>query len=556
MAPIEPWGVCVTLLYGTLIGIVAGVVVGLLVADTKAWLLWGGRKLARASAQLLPEPHRTRYAEEWEANVLAIKDSPLSALFLAIWTALRAPAWAAHFHDKQDDEKQAQQAAQPSAVASVIPAALGPNPSASATELWAATKERLRGAVPESTYRLWLEPLEVVGRDDETLYLTAPEGIRAWAERRYAQLISEAVSEVAPSLWRVNFTTSSLATTADHQLPPLPINPRYTFESFVMGDDNHAAFRSVQTIAEESSKTYNPLFVHGPPGVGKTHLLAAAANHLAERNSDLIVRYTTAESFANEFTAALKSTGIEAFRATYRNPDVLLIDDVQFLSDKPAIEEEVFHTINALLDSGGQLIITADRAPGDLSALAPRLRDRFDAGLTVGIPPPALDTRLAILRRLAAESGVEITEDAIVELASRVGNIRQLHGAFTRVLAHASLAAQPVDADLVADLVPGSSHLQGVSVERIQQAVAERFGISRESLVGHDKSEIRLRAFLVAVYLSRSLTDLSLPQIGRLFGDRDRRTVHNTLRCAERTIARDPALGRLVSALRREVLHR
>jgi len=418
--------------------------------------------------------------------------------------------------------------------------------------LWRATQDRLRASVPESTFRLWLEPLRAVGADADTLYLTGPEGIRAWAERRYSSLIGQALTEAGTPLRRVSFSAAAETPCGTAAIDGAELNPNYTFERFVIGSGNRLAHGASLAVAEAPSEAYNPLFLHGPPGLGKTHLLAAIANYLRANAPGLSVRYTTAESFTNEFVGALKSAGAEGFKARYRDIDVLLIDDVQCLEGKPATEEEFFHTFNALYESGSQLVLSADRIPSELSTLASRLRDRFEWGLTVPVEAPNLATRLTVLRRLVQEAGVEIADGgALHELAQRIdANVRQLHGGLTRVLAHASLMARPLSTELIAEVIPHGRSAQATSVEEIQQRVAEAFGISRAELIGSSRAATPLRARHVAIFLTRELTDLSLPQIGRLYGGRDHSTVLNSLRRIEAGIADDSELAARVQDLR------
>ena len=416
--------------------------------------------------------------------------------------------------------------------------------------LWREVRKRLGSSVPESTWKLWLEPLELVGAEGETLFLSAPEGIKAWTERRYSGLIAEALREIGAPFQQVSFAAPAGGLGSAEADPEL--NPNYTFERFVIGPGNRLAHGAALAVAEAPSEAYNPLFLHGPPGLGKTHLLAAIANYLRDNAPGLSVRYTTAESFTNEFVTALKSSGADAFKARYRDIDVLLIDDVQFLQGKPATEEEFFHTFNALYESGSQLVLSADRIPSELSTLASRLRDRFEWGLTVAVEPPNLATRLTVLRRLVGEAGVEIADsEALTELANRIdANVRQLHGALTRVIAHASLMAKPLSTELIAEVVPSVRRSQPTSVEEIQQRVAEGFGISRAELVGSSRAAIPLRARQVAIFLTRDLTDLSLPQIGRLYGGRDHTTVLNSLRRVEARLDEDSELAEKVRELR------
>jgi chromosomal replication initiator protein len=411
-------------------------------------------------------------------------------------------------------------------------------------------QDRLRSSVPESTHRIWLEPLDAVGVEGDTLFLSAPEGIRAWTERRYSNLIAEALAALDSPICQVSFAEPPAAATGGAVDPDL--NPNYTFDRFVIGPGNRLAHGAALAVAEAPSEAYNPLFLHGPPGLGKTHLLAAVANYLRHNAPALSVRYTTAESFTNEFVAALKASGSDGFKARYRDIDVLLIDDVQFLQGKPATEEEFFHTFNALYESGSQLVLSADRIPSELSTLASRLRDRFEWGLTVPVEPPNLATRLTVLRRLVEEAGVEIDDEgALSELAKRIdANVRQLHGALTKVIAHASLMARPLSSDLIAEVIPGIRSQRPTSVEEIQQRVAEGFGVSRAELVGSSRAATPLRARQIAIFLTRDLTDLSLPQIGRLYGGRDHTTVLNSLRRVEAHLDEDVELADKVRELR------
>jgi chromosomal replication initiator protein len=419
--------------------------------------------------------------------------------------------------------------------------------------LWRDIQDRLRASVPDSTFGIWLEPLQIAGAQGDTLYLNAPEGVRAWVERRYASLIREALLAGGGPLRDVGFTAFQGLEGGAGEAGDIELNPNYTFERFVIGEGNRLAHAAALAIAEAPSEAYNPLFLHGPPGLGKTHLLVAIANYLEANAPGLRVRYTTAESFTNEFVGALRSTGAEAFKSRYRDIDVLLIDDVQFLEGKQHTEEEFFHTFNALYEAGSQLVLSADRIPSELSTLAARLRDRFEWGLTIEVEPPNHATRLTVLRRLVREAGVEIVDaDALGELARRIdANVRQLHGALTRVIAHASLMARPLSSELIAEVIPQASRSsRPTPVEQIQQRVAADFGVSRAELVGSTRAATPVRARHVAIYLTRELTDLSLPQIGRLYGGRDHSTVLNSVRRIEAGLAEDPALAGRVAELR------
>ncbi len=422
---------------------------------------------------------------------------------------------------------------------------------------WGEVQHRLRSAVPESTFKIWLEPLRVVGAQGATLYLAAPDGIRTWVERRYATLLREALREVAPALSEVALTGSGELPGAGSKLEPaVELNPNYTFERFVIGEGNRLAHAAALAVAETPSEAYNPFFLHGPPGLGKTHLLGAIANSLQANAPGLSVRYTTAEGFTNEFVGALRSSGVEKFKNRYRDLDVLLVDDVQFLQGKQHTEEEFFHTFNALYEGGSQLVLSADRLPSELSTLEARLRDRFEWGLTIPVEPPDMATRLTVLQHLAREAGLDAGDgDALSELARRIdANIRRLHGGLTKVIAHASLTAKPLSPELIAELIPSRAAASKPStVEEIQQQVAAAFGISRAELVGSGRAATPLRARQIAILLTREATDLSLPQIGRLYGGRDHSTVLNSLRRAETSLSDDADLARRVDELRSSI---
>ncbi len=424
--------------------------------------------------------------------------------------------------------------------------------------VWRSVQPHLRASVPEPTYRLWFEPLRPAGCRGRTLFLTGPERNRRWVAKRYPELLRAALQRTDTPLGEVEFAAEGDArrgaTSAAEEAAGTRLNPGYSFERFVIGPGNRLAHAAALAVAEAPGEAYNPLFLHGPPGLGKTHLLGAISSYLHEHSPDLDVHYTTAESFTNEFVTCLKAKGTEAFKQRYRRADVLLIDDVQFLEGKPRTGDEFFHTFNALYENGAQIVLTADRMPSELTELAERLRQRFEWGLAATLEPPDLSTRLLFAGNLVRERRIDqIGPDALRSIASRAAaNLRLLEGALTRVLALASLSSAPVTAETIDQALPpqlsGAAN-QPLDIERIQAAVAERFDVSLEALLSPSRVAAVARARQLAMYLSRELTDQSLPAIARAFNRRDHTTVIHAIRRVEHRTTEDPRLSRQLESL-------
>ncbi|MBM3667930.1 MAG: chromosomal replication initiator protein DnaA [Actinobacteria bacterium] len=429
---------------------------------------------------------------------------------------------------------------------------------------WRRVQQELRSSVTESAYGIWFAPLRPHSARWPVLYLTGPRHVRRWVARRYPELLRAALAKSGGSLREVVIVPpgedppeagEERAPSADEQLPAT-LNPSYTFERFVIGDGNRFAHAAALAVAESPGQAYNPLFLHGPPGLGKTHLMGAIANYLHVHSPELAVHYTTAEAFTNEFVAALRGSGIDGFKRRYRHADVLLIDDVQFLEGKSRTAEEFFHTFNALYEGGAQLVFTADRLPGELSDLAERLRQRFEWGLTVSLDPPDLSTRLIFLANLVRERSESIAPEALREIASRAAaNLRVLEGALTRVLALSSLTASAITPEVVEQALPGgpprSPGGASPSVESIQDEVSRETEISRETMLSPARSAPVARARQIAMYLTREHTDLSLPEIARAFNRRDHTTVMHALKRVEQARTEDPRVNRTLEALER-----
>ena len=342
--------------------------------------------------------------------------------------------------------------------------------------------------------------------------------------------------------------------------PARSYNPRHTFEQFVIGDSNRLAHAAALAVAEMPGLAYNPLFICGPPGLGKTHLLNSIANYVTAYGAGATVRYTTAEAFTNHFLGALHGHDVESFKVAYRGVDVLLVDDVQFLQAKVRTEQEFFHTFNALHQAGAQIVLTSDRLPSDLGELEERLRERFEAGLVTDVRAPDNTTRLAILRKRVQQDAVGEPDPAALELiAERVtDNVRALEGALIRVIAFGSLTGREVTAELTAEVLDGlypsrNASARSTTVREIQERTANAFGVSVEALVSSSRAGAVAWPRQIAMYLARELTDQTLPAIGRAFGGRNHTTVLHAYRRTAERIAGDAQAFDTVRRLTQEL---
>jgi chromosomal replication initiator protein len=404
--------------------------------------------------------------------------------------------------------------------------------------------------------------VELRALEGSTLILAAPDNVRAWVQGRFAPLLQACAETVLGPGAHVEIESPHEQRSAVAASAPAvgrqELDPRMTFEQFVIGDSNRMAHAAALAVAEMPSLAYNPLFICGPPGLGKTHLLHSIANYVTEHGDGLTVRYTTGEAFTDRFVGALHTGGLEAFKAAYRGAGVLLVDDVQFLQRKARTEEEFFHTFNELKLAGAQIVLTSDRPPRDLDALEDRLRERFEAGLVCDVKPADRTTRLTILRKRVFQDEIRGVEPEALELiADRVvTNIRVLEGALIRVVAFASLTGRAVTATLAAEVLAGlypELTPRRRTIEDIQRKTCEAFDVTLDELLSPSKAQRIALARQCAMYLSRELTDETLPSIGRAFGNRNHTTVlHACRRTAER-IASDPeaydAVRRLTEAL-------
>ncbi|MDQ3485628.1 MAG: chromosomal replication initiator protein DnaA [Actinomycetota bacterium] len=423
----------------------------------------------------------------------------------------------------------------------------------------------------ESTWELWLTSLEPRSLDEGTLVVEAPAQSRQWVKDRYGRLLDAcATACFGRPLAVVVSTADERPTEAPDRIESRGAgadpggertsNPRLTFDQFVIGPSNRLAHAASLAVAELPGLAYNPLFICGAPGLGKTHLLQSIANYARIHDGRLTIRMTSAETFTNGFLGALHGNGnMERFKAAHRSVDMLLVDDVQFLQSKAHTEEEFFHLFNELHGGGSQIVLSSDRPPRDMNALEDRLRERFAAGLVCDLKPPDHGTRLTILRKRVLQDRIALADDSALDvIADRVvDNIRTLEGALIRVVAFASLTGRLVDValaeDVLDDLYPATIRSGALSARTIQEAVSRHFGVPLEALLSTSRAATVAWPRQVAMHLTRDLTGESLPSIGAAFGGRSHTTVLHACRRAAERLAGDPSAAEDVDSLTREL---
>ncbi len=432
-----------------------------------------------------------------------------------------------------------------SSVSEESPAPGASSTSDTAAAIWDRATQDLKLALSESNFSAWFGRTQAVGLDGETLVLGVPNHFtKEWIESRFLEPLVAAVTAAAGRSLEVAILADP-AYTGDESGPPaqpdvitvpeavdLPpddvFHPNYTFESFVIGSSNRFAHAAALAVAEAPAQAYNPLFIYGGAGLGKTHLLHAIGRYAQQWQPNTVVRYVSTEQFMNDFILALQRRNIPAFHRRYRMADLLLIDDIQFLEGKERTQEEFFHTFNALHPKS-QIVITSDRPPKKISTLEERLRTRFEWGLITDIQPPDLETRLAILQKKAETEQLVVGHDVMSFIASRIQtNIRELEGALIRVAAYASLTRSDLSLDLAQQvlrtLLPEAREAR-VTSDLVVSVAADYYDVTPEEICSSSRSRPLVNARQMAMYLCRELTDLSLPKIGERFGGRDHSTV-------------------------------
>jgi chromosomal replication initiator protein len=416
-------------------------------------------------------------------------------------------------------------------------------------DIWKNTLEDIKNKINLPTYKAWFEHITPVSFKKNCVTVSVGSSFaKEWLESRYLNLLSESLKKVTNNSYKIKIiTVPSDNKSTDYVYEEYPpgetanntstvlkprvssFNSKYTFDTFIVGNSNRFACTASLAVSEKPGKTYNPLFIYGGVGLGKTHLLHAIGQYTHQLFPEKTIKYVSAERFLNDFINALRYKNIFTFKENYRNNDVLLVDDIQFLEDKEASQEEFFHTFNALHDTNRQIVLSSDRPPRNISTLEERLRSRFEWGLVTDIKPPDFETRLAILKKYSEREGIAVSDDILNLIAEKItSNIRELEGCLTRIVAFASLTKSKPDLEIskniLKDILPEDGEHK-TSTQTIIKEVSKYFSIPINDIVGSKRNKFISHARQLAMYLSRELTSSSLPRIGKSFGNRDHSTV-------------------------------
>ncbi len=449
---------------------------------------------------------------------------------------------------------------------------------ASAETIWAAAQNHLRSMLNGDTFNLWFAPLRALGMDNSSIVLeVANDFCEVWLTDNYQDLLQEVLASASGRHLHVKFKVGSspalqkpeaaTMASAPKASPPAPekalslespgFNPKNTFDTFVVGNNNNFSYAAAQAVAQAPGKSYNPLFLYGGVGLGKTHLLHAVGQHVIAHKKGARVAYVSSEKFTNEYIEAIQNNQLAKFRRKYRQTDVLLIDDIQFLAGKERIQEEFFHTFNTLHEAHRQIVLTCDRPASEIQNLENRLVSRFEWGLVTDLQPPDVEMRLAILKKKAQLMGVELPPEIFDFLANRIRtNIRRLEGALIRVASFASLTGKALTLETVETLLREILHEEGrytICIENIQKKVAEHFDIRLADMTSKRRPENIAFPRQIAMFLSRQMTEHSLNSIGEAFGGRDHGTVLHACRLVKDRMEIDANVRQVVSYLEKQL---
>lgn len=445
-------------------------------------------------------------------------------------------------------------------------------------ELWEKTLNIIKGELSEVSFNTWIKSCEPISMSSDTIRISVPNAFtQEILEKRYKDLVANSIRAICSKLYNIEFLIASEIQNTEEEKSEKQsnkkikedtkvivseemntnLNPKYTFDSFVIGNSNRFAHAASLAVAESPAKAYNPLFIYGGVGLGKTHLMHAIGHYVLQNNPSAKVVYVSSEKFTNELINAIKDDKNEEFRTKYRNVDVLLIDDIQFIAGKERTQEEFFHTFNALHDANKQIILSSDRPPKEIPTLEDRLRSRFEWGLIADIQVPDFETRMAILKKKADVEKLNVANEVMVYIATKIkSNIRELEGALIRIVAYSSLTNREITVDLASEALKDIiSKKQGkhITIEIIQDVVANYFNLRVEDLKSQRRTRNVSYPRQIAMYLSRKLTDMSLPKIGEEFGGRDHTTVIHAYEKISDNLNRDESLQHTIDDLTKKL---
>jgi chromosomal replication initiator protein len=437
------------------------------------------------------------------------------------------------------------------------------------SDLWVRALELLKNELTEISFNTWIKTIEPISMSSTSITLGVPADFnKGILESRYSGLIKNAIKQITHKEYLISYTIPSKDNskkpslnfesnnTSDDVVFSV-LNPKYTFDTFVIGNSNRLAHAASVAVSESPARAYNPLFIYGGVGLGKTHLMHAIGHYVLSQNATLKVLYVSSEKFTNELINAIKDDKNEEFRYKYRNIDILLIDDIQFIGGKERTQEEFFHTFNSLYEANKQIIISSDKPPKDITTLEERLRSRFEWGLIADIQPPDLETRIAILRKKAQLENLDVPNDVMVFIADKIAsNIRELEGALNRVIAYSSLTENELSVALAEEALKeilSASRMKVVNSQVIQEAVARYFDMKPDDFKSKKRNRDISFPRQIAMYLCRDLTDMSLPKIGYEFGGRDHTTVIHACDKITQDINNNAETRRAVEELRRNI---
>lgn len=421
--------------------------------------------------------------------------------------------------------------------------------------IWNKVLEEIKLEIGEISFDIWFPMARFIGYRNNKVYVNVPNNLtKEWIELKYSDLIENKFRSLTGQNITLILSTDNII---EKENRSSNLNPKYTFDSFVVGNSNRFAHAACYAVGEAPAKAYNPLFIYGGVGLGKTHLMHAIGHHILSKYPGMSVMYVSSEQFTNELIMSIKDDNTSGFRQKYRNIDVLLIDDIQFLAGKERTQEEFFHTFNSLYEANKQLVISSDRPPRSIPTLEDRLRSRFEWGLITDIQPPDLETRIAILRKKAQNENLDIPYDVLDYIANYIdSNIRELEGALIRLIAYATLNNKPINintaAEALKDILP-SPRPKKITIENIQKIVAEYYGISANELLSKKRNKQLVYPRQIAMYLCRKLTDASYPQIGEQFGGRDHTTVLHAFEKVEKDMMHDQELRKTINELCKKI---